>query len=511
MCGLLLTQISVTMRYLLFAIMVLRIFTCHAGDLHYEISPVISGTGTSYLQVRLSFEGNADGSTELALPNSFGPAKGLFACIRNLRCASRACTLLINRDKHLALLKYPANTPVEITYEVVQDEAGAEVTKETAFRPLLRPDFFHVMGCVLFVTPVLSDGSCNVTVEWRNLPSNWLVHSSFGSKERAVHFSFAKSRMIESVFWAGEFRILKTMVKSRPVYLAIRGNDWPFTDEEVLNILQKTVATQRKFWQDWDIPYYTVTLMPMANRPVMAGGQVLPTEYLGTGLRNSFAAFITPSASMDMNRFQHLFNHEMMHNWIGNRIRSGGGPNDMHFSWFSEGFTEYFALKNMLEGGFITLEQYIETINADYLEHLYSSPIGELPNEEIAADFFKDPEKAEIPYKRGFVFAFFLDNAIKSKSGGKQGLHDFMIDLLDYYSLRRRDLLSGFEFFEETLSEYLMQDAGTLIDTYIRDGKRIPPPTFVLPGYLHMETDLAGIPRIRLNKYSEGWNEGIRR
>lgn len=499
------------MRYLLSIGLLFSAIVGFAGAVRYEISPVFPGNAPPFLRVRVLLYGETDGATEFALPDEFGPSGPLFNCIRNLTCPTRGCTLLVKRDAHLALVKHPASAQIELRYEIVQDFPGSDVTRETAFRPLIQPGFFQILGSALFITPMLGEGSCEVTLEWLDIPGNWLIHNSFGTQQKSQHFQFSKSRMIESVFLGGDFRVLKTEVDSRPVYLAIRGDEWSFRDTVLLDMLQKTVATQRGFWRDWDIPYYTVTMLPMAHRPAMSGGQVFSSvEYLGTGLRNSFAAFVTPSDNLNISDLHHLFNHEMMHNWIGNKIRSGGGPNDMKFGWFSEGFTEYFALKNMLAGGFITADRYVETLNDDFFDRLYTSALGEEPNDIIAAGFFTDQSKEELPYKRGFVFAFFLDNVIKSTSGGQAGLHDFMLDLLDYYSMPTRNLSANFDFFEEKLTEYLKQDAAQCIHKYISEGKRIAPETFVLPKYLKLETDESGTPRIRIDKTVYDWESGIR-
>ena len=500
------------MRCLLFIGLCLISFSGHSSAIRYEITPLFPENDVPYLQVRVFLSGETDGATEFTIPDRFGPADQLSQCIRNLRCTSASCTLVVNKSMSRFAVHHPANAAVEIQYEVIQDVAGETLTTETAFRPLIRPDFFYILGSALFVTPMFGEGSCAVTLDWRGLPPDWQIHNSFGTGQHVQHFQFSKSRLIESVFMGGHFRVLETRVRNSPVYLAIRGDDWPFSDTQLLEMLQKTVTTQRAFWQDWEIPYFTVTLMPLDLRPVMsAGSQYRSTEYLGTGLRNSFAAFVTPSPDLDVTNLRHLFNHEMMHNWIGNRIRSGGGPNDMRFGWFSEGFTEYFTYKNMLNGGFITPDEYVETMNREFFKRLYSSSLGEEPNSLVSAGFFDSREKSDIVYKRGFVFAFYLDNAIKQSSGGEQGLHQFMLDLLDYYAIRTRDLLSNFDFFEVKLSEYLREESAPLLRQYIQEGKRISPGTYALPDFLKMETDQNGAPFIYLDKTTPGWEEGLRK
>lgn len=494
-------------------VLLLSPFAIFCQTIRYEISPVFEEGNLTRLSVRLSVRGEADGTTEFAMPNTFGSAQNLSNCIQNLICPTQACTLLVNHALHSAMVKHPPSAEFELRYEVAQDFESDEVTASNAFRPLIQPSFFHVLGSGLFVAPLFGDNSCAVELQWRSFPHNWMIHNSFGSQQLAQHFQYGKARLLEAVYVGGDFRVLRTEVRNRPVLLAIRGDEWSFSDEDLLAMLQLTVTAQRNFWEDWDIPYYTVTLMPLAQlRPVMsAGGQTRTTvEYLGTGLRHSFAAYVTPAPWLGVPDLQHLFHHELMHDWVGNKIRSGSGLNDMRFGWFSEGFTEYFALKNMLAGGFISAEKYVETLNKEFFAQLYTSQIGESPNSKIALDFFTDSEMEALPYKRGFVFAFYLDNAIVSVSGGERDLRDFMLDLLAYYSLPHRDLFSNFDFFEQKLGEYLQSDARALIQKHIHEGKRIAPEAFVLPEYWDIETDAEGTPVLRLNTGVAGWEKGIR-
>ena len=230
-------------------------------------------------------------------------------------------------------------------------------------------------------------------------------------------------------------------------------------------------------------------------------------SYLGTGLQHAFAAFATPHKLLEVKDLHHLFHHELMHDWIGYRIRNGCAANDMQLAWFSEGFTEYFALKNMLKGGFVTAEQYVDRLNERIFRGLYRSPLRETPNSVVATDFFLDPDVEALPYQRGCVFAFFLDNAIKTGSAGQRNLHGLMIDLLDYYDLPGRDLHGNFDFFLDICAEYLQQDMEMLYRKHILAGQLIPAVAFALPPYLKMEADENGAPFFWIDKNVAGWEQ----
>jgi predicted metalloprotease with PDZ domain len=472
-------------------------FCLFSRAVHYEVTPLF-GDGSLKLQVRVWFAGDADGATELALPNRFGGAENLSRCIQNLACTTPGASLSAEKT----MLQHAPGQEIKLYYEVAQDVQG--VTETTAFRPILQPDYFHVLGKILFIAPRWNDGY-DVTVAWRNFPENWSLHNSFGSQSASQHFFYHNLCWRESIFVGGDYRIREAQVQGKPVCLVIRGEEWGFHDDTLLSMFQRTVSQQCKFWEEDHLPRYTVTLTPFDRLP----GQS-KVAYFGTGLTNSFAAFATPHAGRGLDELCRLFHHELMHHWIGCKIRCGGTADDMPMAWFTEGFTEYFALKNMLAGGFINDEQYMSRLNGYFLGGLYRSPHRELPNRSISERFFSDTCIERLPYLRGCVFAFFLDNAIKSASDDDQNLHALMLDLLEYYQRPNRSLQSNFDFFMESCSEYLQTDAEPLYQKHIVEGKLIPADNFALPPYLKMKVNEEGLPFFELDKNAAGWELGLR-
>ncbi|PQB03498.1 hypothetical protein BST85_00255 [Aureitalea marina] len=98
------------------------------------------------------------------------------------------------------------------------------------------------------------------------------------------------------------------------MYLAIRGQWQAFEDQQVVDMLGRTIQTQRDFWKDHSQEYFTVTLIPtQLDRGSSMGG---------TGLTNSFAANASNNKYLDFSGLSWLFNHELMHNWIGHTIKN---------------------------------------------------------------------------------------------------------------------------------------------------------------------------------------------
>lgn len=467
-----------------------------AKPISFTVQPVFDGTKSMRLQVTTTFNGDADGETEIAFPGDFGSASALYKCIDGVRCHSKNVEMHIDRDFLYLKLEHKGGAEIKLSYYVVQDEPGSAPTADHAFRPVIQPDFFHVYGNSLLLMPK-GWKQYEVQLDWINFPQSWQFLNSFGEGRGRQFIQFDQPRWAESVFVGGDFRILRAEVQHNPVYLAIRGRDWAFSDDQLMEILVKTVSVQRDFWSDHAIPFYAVTLLPLAvPAPEKAENSI---QYMGTGLLNSFSAFATPSPYLKADGFCHLFNHEMMHDWIGNKIRNGGAFNDMSYAWFSEGFTEYFAYKNMVRAGFITHDEYLTIVNANFFEVHYSASNGELPNASIAAEFFNNPAIRDLPYKRGFILAFYLDNALKKATFGRQTLHSFMLEMLDHYYEGNLDLAGNFDFFQKNLEKYLLTDMQPFIQTYVIEGKRIPASAFQLPDYWRMTVNEKGVPHFVLD------------
>src|SRR5690606_31285116 len=96
----------------------------------------------------------------------------------------------------------------------------------------------------------------------------------------------------------------------------------------------------------------------------------------------------------------------------------------------SEGFTDYYTYKNRLRSGNLTFDDWLKQFNEDIFRAHWENPMRNEPNYRIKDDFWKSRNIEKIPYRRGALFAFWLDNQIQLKSNGTRSLDDLMRDLL---------------------------------------------------------------------------------
>lgn len=469
-----------------------------AQNIRYAISPAFSGDAPS-LHIQMTFVGEADGCTEIALPGDFGSSEKRFRAVQNLDCRGGKWQFSPDGDSSLAIVQHRPDADILLEYDL----SNAVLSTKTALCPIIERDFFCALGSSLFLVPQNFD-VYDVQIDWQNFPPDWALHNSFGSGQTTQRFRFPSQKWLESVFIGGDFRITQTFAGEKPMFLAMRGSAWPLADDALLSILHRNLVAQCSYWQDFDVPYYTTILLPFAAADTTF-------RYLGMGLCNSFVAFVDTDKPLKISDFQHLFAHELTHYWLGGKIQRGGATNDMVYSWFSEGFAEYLAYQSLLRAGFMSPAEFVDVLNRDFFNAHHASPVGEVPDIEIQRNFFKAPEVSKLPYTRGCLFAFYLDNAIKTRSLGKQTLRDFMREALAYFREDERFLAEEFEFFAKNMGKYLRTgDFEQFYQQHIVEGHFIPAEKFVLPNYLEMAVKTNGTPHLLITAghENEAWQLG---
>lgn len=482
-----------------FTILLASYFIIHSAVaqktvLHFEISP-ISEKNSPRLQVKMTFPANENGQTELRMPPDFGNADHLFRGIKNFRLLEKTGRFEWAADSSKITIRHRPEGTVGLIYEIAQDWPGREITSKLGFRPVIQPSFFHLFGNSLLLLPTGKE-VLNVHLKWTEFPPKWLIHNSFGSQENVQSFETEAQKIRESVFVGGDFRVLRSEVRGQAIYTAVRGK-WAFSDETLTATIREAVEMQREFWQDFELPFYTITLIPLRENSVKntyRPGEI-DLEYLGTGLTNSFAAYATNNPTVGIENLHHLFHHELMHDWIGGKIRNGGSdPNDMTFAWFSEGFTEYLAYKNLFKAGLLSADDFLYTLNEDFFQKHWQSPVATEPNSLIKQQFFTDNNVQELPYKRGFIFAFWLDNAIKKHSKNKASIRDFMLFLLKNYGAGKIGVSEDFSLFIKKASEFAGRDIGHFYQLKIIEGQQINVDEFILPNYWSINAQADNVP-----------------
>lgn len=405
--------------------------------LTYAFDPVVSPAAT-VLHVTLAFTGNAEGIESLELPSHW--VHETTHAVSNLRVVSTGATLLGESDARTRTVRFSANAPVVVTYDLAKDWDGPLVSPRQ-FDPVVMPEYFEINGDNALVHPTL-DGDVPVTAifDWRHLPANWTLATSFGGSanadDRCQSFTGHWRAVEDAVFAAGDFRIHRFQIGRRDAVLAIRGQ-WTFTDDAVVTDLQRVVGLVRDFWHDDDFPYFLITWKPYDTDHGSGDG---------SGFTNAFWIYMSRLDSLSTQLTQ--ISHEAFHAWNTRRL-STSAARDPNIGWFHEGFTTYYADVLVARAGLLSLPTYVKNTNRDLRQVATSAS----------------------PYVRGRVIALWLDGEIRRRSNNAESLDDVMFAL-------RRDAAAPLTQARilETIDRFVSPDVRRRLELALPTGGSVPVP-----------------------------------
>lgn len=384
----------------------------NSSQISYYIEPFYD-LNLMRLIIVLEFTGDKSGETKIILPSEYGGQNNIDG-IKFLKTLSPQTTIEDTDRPEVKKIKHPANARLKIYYQV-EDIRDDDIELGNHYMPVIQKQYFHFLGETVFVIPQWDyNREYNFKITWDHFPSNWNLANSFGVNEKVQEVKLPLWKFRFSVHTGGDFKIVKKKINDKPLYFAVRGK-WQFNLEQFCDIASNIIYEERRFWNDFDFPYFLITVLPMD------GGN----DQGGTGRVNSFALFLSDDRNIDF-RLKRLIAHEMFHSWIGEKIIFSQ-PEELCY-WFKEGFTDYYARLTLLRSGIIALDEYVEDYNRVLKQYFTSSARTE-KNEVLINDFWKNNDIMKLPYQRGDIIAHNLNAAIVKNSNSQKSLDDFMLDI----------------------------------------------------------------------------------
>lgn len=420
------------------------------------------------IQISINLEKLAD-STYFYYSNEVWGETNLTNCLKFIKADNPKYDFKVVSDSNRVVVYHPKEKKISFAYHIVQDIK--EKSPKARSRPILEKDFFHILGKSLFIVPEqLSDSKIEdpeivATIEWENFPIDYKIHNTFGTNlKKQILKVKLWTELYHSLFVGGDYRIYSFLYQKKPIEFAIRGS-WlvEYQDERLLNTLKKTISTQRDFWKDNSCNYYTVIFTPTLTQ----NDSVFKSQRIkGSSVKNGFIIQSSNNPFNDFNRMKYIFNHEMMHNWIGGKISM---KNEELNYWFSEGFTDYYTYKNRLRNNDFNFQEWISAFNKEVIKPHWENPEKNKPNYVIKDDFWKNKNIEKIPYRRGAIFAFWIDNQILKKSNYTISLDDLMREILKICETQSRKFTD--DLFLDVSQKYLNEDIAYFFQKHILIGE----------------------------------------
>lgn len=451
-------------KIIFFTLLALSFASCKKNNhVNYIISQNFDKESTS-LEVSMEFKANNNGTTILLFQDKAWGQENLHNTISNLKTLQKT-QIEINKDSGWVVFKHAKNLDkIKLSYILKQDSKLPTTTKNT-YRPIIQKEYFHLFSHNFFMIPKSyvqnSFSSFDVNIEWSGFKSDFNLVNSFGTNKRNQIIKNTNLDQFHSaIFVGGDYKTYLLDINNNQAVLAIKGNWKAFKDTTMVKILAKTLKAQRDFWKDHSQKYFAVTMSPTHLKR--------GSSFQGSGLTNSFATSASNNEYLEIEGLLYLFNHELQHNWIGLLIKN---DNEEEQYWFSEGFTDYYTIKNIAKNKIYNLDvnYFIKEFN-QMVKALYNSPVREAPNKEINyKNFWSNRDYSKLPYRRGALFAFYLDNKIKQDSKGEKSLDDLMLAIKDDAIKNKQKITHSY--FIKKANVFLNEDLKPFFEKHIENGK----------------------------------------
>ncbi len=432
------------------------------NEISYQISPS-KKNGKPALTISMEFKANPSGETVLIIQDKAWGQENLHNTLSDFT-SDQVEKIIQEKDSQRIVLKHQKDLDkIKFSYTLQQDTEGNLTTRDT-YRPVIQKEFFHVFSHNLFMLPrdyvPSSHEPFDVNIDWIGFPEDYNFISSFDTNILQQKIKDTdESHFHSAVFTGGDYRPYLLDIDGNKAVFGVRGNWKVFKDSMIVGVLEKTLKAQRDFWQDHSQKYFAVTMTPTYSENGYG--------FQGSGLTNSFATTATNNKYLDPKGLVYLFNHELQHNWTGHTIKN---ENEEQQYWFSEGFTEYYTLKNIAKNNIYNLDKgYFITELNKIIQSLYQSPVKEAPNSEINyKNFWSNHDYSKLPYYRGALFAFYLDNKIKEDSKGEKSLDDLMLQIKNDAVSSGQQL--SHEYFLQKVNKFLIKNVRPFFDKHIING-----------------------------------------
>lgn len=414
---------------------------------------VLSWDGhSSVVEVELTYAASQKDSTVFVFgdPN-FGGQNDIFKVIKNIRATPPEVVKIDEVDRRISIYHNGA-TEHRLNYEIdgsLPVDKPTVVSQTELFRPVVTKEVLTLVN-KHFTMELTDESNPLVSFRWREYPKN---HSYFNSvvpsqgnpsEKLSAHYDQVGELLYFVMGDNMEVRQYKVM--DIPYYCLTTKEDRYGNDLQgsLGPFFKSYFPSIHRFWNDSDFPFYFLAVTALQNNQKEIGGG-------GFGVKNGFVMKLGRSFGTWE---KYVTAHETSHTWIGIKLMLGKGS--FEHQWFGEGFNDYATLINLANSGIYGQAEFLNYLNEETLKPHYRSEVKAAHNDSIAEYYWTDyANYGKLPYRRGLIYAFYLDNQIRLGSNGKFTLRHMLLDLYAKRKAKKEDGILTVEDFIDAGSAYV--------------------------------------------------------
>ena len=443
----------------------------------YLLTPEFRAGRLDHLAVEMQLPGDLDGVTDVRLPDRWAGEAELH---RHLSAFTAAGGKLSRPAPGLLRLTHGPGAPLTLKYEV---RNGRGSGSGADYRPDIAADGYTVLGEAVFAWPVgRLSGAARARVA--DGAPGWSAASDLPRASTV-------DAVLESVAVAGQdVRVETRGAGPDALTVAVRGK-LGFTAEAAADRLARILRAQRARRQGPDGPFLAVLQALPAD----------PERFTRDGMGRGDAAvyFLSPDEPLHLS--DRILAHEPVHDWLPRKVGGlPGGASEPAGYWFSEGFSDFVALRSLAGAGLTDLPGYA----ADLDLRLDADGTGPaVTNAEIVAGYGRRRELFQLPYRRGLGLAVLWDSQLREATAGRVGVDDVLSAMRVRASVNpagpTADVL-----FPQVYRQLGGPDLSADIAAHVRDGRPIQWPAALYGGCLQIQSGPAWTLDAQLNEVPGG-------
>ncbi|MEH6682844.1 MAG: hypothetical protein V7724_20050 [Sediminicola sp.] len=414
---------------------------------------VLSWDGhSSTVAVELTYNAAQKDSTVFIFGDpDFGGQNDIFNVIKNIRVTEPE-TLRIDKANRGITIYHNGAGNHRLTYEIdgsVPADRPTTASQTELFRPVITKGMLTLVN-VQFALEVTDESNPLVSFRWRNYPESYTYFNSVhpSQKNPSKKLTDYYDKLSQKVYFVmgAKIDVKEYNIMGIPYYCVTTREDTYGNDLQgsLSPFFESYFPSIHKFWNDTDFPYYFLSVTALQNNQVEIGGG-------GFGINNGFVMKLGKKFGTWE---KYVTAHETAHTWVGLKMELGKESFD--HQWFGEGFNDYTTLINLANSKIFGKEDFLHYLNEENLKQHYESEIKGVHNDSIAAKYWTDyANYGKLPYRRGLIYAFYLDNQIRQASDGKFTLRNMLLDLYALRKSKKDDAIVTVDDFIDTGAAYV--------------------------------------------------------
>ena len=378
------------------------------------------------LSVSITTHGNHDGQTTFS-NRSFANYKGPQTAV-DVHVDADGKPLQAIHGAHGWIVRHAPDAILTISYRLPSGGPTAiDSGVDEWVRPCVREGAFHLVGDTAWLLPTgrSDDARIALSIDATRVADDRRFVSSFGPGAVLHDAAVTRGEIGRALYEGGAIGLTVRDTPAGRIGVVWSAMAPTVRAKEMQDDAFAILGAERAFFHDSQ-PWYLVSVHGGARRDpkVNLGG--------GTGLTHSFAMFAKPDLDFaiaeEREHFRWVLSHEYFHQWNGLTLRVAslpGGDDDTSVYWFSEGFTEFYAMRLLTRAGLQTPDRADDVLN-NKLERYARNHLRNVGVKAAGALFLSDADGEQIPYLRGYLAAWQVDLGMRRASAGARSLDDVM-------------------------------------------------------------------------------------